>query len=63
MTVTISPRYEGRLLRSYLKNTLSLSTSALARLKTREDGITVNGVRVTVRYVLHAGGFAATRCG
>ena len=55
MTVTISPGYEGRLLRSYLKNTLSLSTSALARLKTREDGITVNGVRVTVRYVLHAG--------
>lgn len=55
MTVTISPAYEGRLLRSYLKNTLSLSTSALARLKTREDGITVNGVRVTVRYVLHAG--------
>ena len=51
MTVTISPAYEGRLLRSYLKNTLSLSTSALARLKTREDGITVNGVRVTVRYL------------
>lgn len=55
MTVTISPAYEGRLLRSYLKNTLSISTAALARLKAREDGITVNGIRVTVRYVLHAG--------
>ena len=55
MNITISPAYEGRLLRSYLKNTLALSTGALAHLKAREDGITVNGVRVTVRYVLHAG--------
>lgn len=55
MTVILSERYEGRPLRSYLKNTLSLSTSTLARLKAREDGIVVNGTRVTVRYVIRAG--------
>lgn len=55
MTVTITEAYEGRLLRSYLKNTLGLSTASLARLKAREDGIRVNGTRVTVRCVLHTG--------
>ena len=55
MTVTISEQHEGRILRSYLKLTLGLSTAVLARLKGREDGILVNGKRVTVRYILHAG--------
>lgn len=55
MTVVISEAYEGRILRSYLKLTLGLSTAALAHLKSRENGILVNGERVTVRYVLHAG--------
>ncbi len=55
MIITISDAYEGRLLRSYLKLTLGLSTAVLAKLKNREDGILVNGKRVTVRYVLHAG--------
>ncbi len=55
MTVTITEEFDGRLLRSYLKLTLGLSTSVLAKLKGREDGILVNGQRVTVRYVLRAG--------
>ena len=33
MTITIPAAYEGRLLRSYLKLTLGLSTAALAKLK------------------------------
>ena len=55
MTIRIPPAFEGRLLRSYLTHTLSLSSGTLARLKARERGITVNGRHVTVRYVLHAG--------
>lgn len=55
MTITISSAYEGRLLRSYLKLTLGLSTAALAKLKHHPEGILVNGQRVTVRYVLRAG--------
>ncbi len=55
MTITITEAYDGRLLRSYLKLTLGLSTAVLAKLKNREDGILVNGQRVTVRYVLHTG--------
>ncbi len=55
MTITITEEYDGRLLRSFLKLTLGLSTAVLAKLKNREDGILVNGQRVTVRYVLHTG--------
>lgn len=55
MTIFIPTECEGRLLRSYLKYTLALSTGTVARLKARENGICVNGIRVTVRYVLHAG--------
>ncbi len=55
MTITISTAYDGRLLRSYLKFTLGISTAALSKLKNHPTGILVNGERVTVRYVLHAG--------
>ncbi len=55
MTFTITEAYDGRLLRSYLKLTLGLSSAVLAKLKNREDGILVNGRRVTVRQVLHTG--------
>lgn len=55
MTITIPAAVEGRLLRSYLKLTLGLSTAALAKLKNHPKGIMVNGERVTVRYVLKAG--------
>lgn len=55
MTITIPAACEGRLLRSYLKLTLGLSSAALAKLKNHPQGILVNGQRVTVRYVLHTG--------
>lgn len=55
MTIHIPAEYDGRLLRSYLKLTLGLSTAVLARLKNHERGILVNGQRVTVRYVLREG--------
>ena len=55
MTIRIPAEYDGRLLRSYLKLTLGLSTAVLSKLKNHEQGILVNGERVTVRYVLRAG--------
>lgn len=55
MTITITAAYDGRLLRSYLKFTLGLSSAALAKLKNHPQGILVNGQRVTVRYVLREG--------
>lgn len=55
MIIHIPPEYDGRLLRSYLKLTLGLSTAVVAKLKNHERGILVNGKRVTVRYVLREG--------
>ncbi len=55
MIIHITEAYEGRVLRSYLKLTLGLSSAVLAKMKNREDGIRVNGRRVTVRHILHAG--------
>ena len=55
MVIRIPSEYDGRILRSYLKLTLGLSTAVLAKLKNHERGILVNGQRVTVRYVLRAG--------
>ena len=55
MTIIIPRECEGRTLRSYLKLTLALSTAMIARLKNHERGMVVNGERVTVRCVLHAG--------
>ena len=55
MIIHIPAEYDGRLLRSYLKLTLGLSTAVLAKLKNNERGILVNGNRVTVRYTLREG--------
>lgn len=55
MEIKIEQEYDGVLLRSFLKSTLGISTKMLSRLKNDEEGIVVNGKRVTVRYVLHAG--------
>ena len=55
MKITIDEQYDGTVLRSYLKSTLGLSVKMLSRLKNDEEGIVVNGKRVTVRYVLQAG--------
>ncbi len=45
---------DGMLLRSYLKR-LKISTKQTSHLKELDDGIRVNGERVTVRYQLKAG--------
>ena len=55
MVIRIPAEYDGRILRSYLKLTLGLSTAVLAKLKNHERGILVNGRRVTVRYLLREG--------
>lgn len=46
---------DGLILRLFLKETLGLSTHTLSRLKSKEDGILLNGTHVTVRSVLHEG--------
>ncbi len=54
----ISPvvyRGEGMTLKSYLRSVRHVSTRSLKRLKYRDGGITVNGERVTVRYMLKDG--------
>ena len=55
MQIEITSEHHGRILRYFLQNELRLSTKMLKHLKFSEDGILVNGKRVTVRYVLQAG--------
>ena len=50
----IGPEDDGRLLRSYLQ-ALGISSRTLSLLKQKENGITVNGEKVTVRYILKDG--------
>lgn len=54
MEYKVDKEYEGVLLRTYLKNHLSLSRSLVSHLK-RNQGIFVNGEMVTVRYILREG--------
>ncbi len=55
MVFKITKAEDGIILRFFLKETLGLSTHTLARLKAKQDGILLNGTRVTVRAVLHEG--------
>ena len=55
MQLKITKAEDGFILRSFLKETLGLSTHTVARLKAKENGILLNGVRVTVRATLHEG--------
>lgn len=52
MIFTITAEQDGRTVLSFLKSTLKISGSALARLKRNERGILANGNHVTVRYIL-----------
>ena len=54
MEYVVSSEYEGAILRDYLKNKLCLSRAIVTGLK-QKQGIKVNGVNVTVRYVLSSG--------
>ena len=55
MREIIKSEYDGLTLRTYLLGKLFISGRLLTRLKQTDGGIKVNGERVTVRYVLHAG--------
>lgn len=54
MEITIDSRFDGRTVKDWLYQN-GVSRALITRLKKSEDGITVNGSRVTVRYVLRAG--------
>ena len=55
MQLVMTSAEEGLLLRDYLFKKQKLSTRTVKQLKYSEDGLLVNGSRVTVRYTLHAG--------
>lgn len=55
MKYTVSIEHDGKMLREYLSCVLLLSRAELTRLKKRDDGIVLNGKRVTVRALLKAG--------
>ena len=55
MQYIIPEAWEGQLLRSFLQGELHLSHRLLTRLKQTEGGMTLGGVPVTVRAILHGG--------
>ncbi|MCI8611090.1 MAG: RluA family pseudouridine synthase [Clostridiales bacterium] len=55
MTIQIDETAAGKTIREYLREELGYSGGMLKRLKFMDNGITVNGKFVTVRYVLQAG--------
>lgn len=55
LTYTVDEAYADKPLKELICRHFKVSAKTLARLKRREDGIDVNGKRVTVRYVLRCG--------
>ena len=55
MIFNITAENSGKNLLSFLKSTLHISNSALASLKRDPRGLEVNGIHVTVRYILKDG--------
>ena len=55
MEFKVPPEYEGKLLREFLRSVPGISGGILTELKRSKNGITVNGVQRTVRFVLHEG--------
>lgn len=55
MEYIISKEYDGICLRSYLRSVLNISRAELITLKKKEDGIVLNGKKVTVRAILKEG--------
>lgn len=54
MKLIIDDNLAGKAVLSVIRS-LGFSGTAVKRMKRRDDGITVNGDRVTVRYILHSG--------
>ena len=50
LTLTVTPELVGTEVNTLLRRTLGLSGTVLRRVKWLEDGVTVDGVRVSVRY-------------
>lgn len=55
MKEVITSAHDGCILRNYILNKCGISHKLLTRMKAREDGILLNGRRVTVRAVLACG--------
>ena len=55
MDFLIQKEHHGMMLRHFLQKELRLSTKMMKHIKFCEDGILVNGIRVTVRYTLSEG--------
>ena len=55
MHITISPEFDGVVLRHFLRAELRLSAKLIKHIKFLPNGILVNGAHVTVRYCLRTG--------
>jgi 23S rRNA pseudouridine1911/1915/1917 synthase len=55
LTYSVTAIHDGQKLLDYLKNELRLSRAEVTALKGKEQGIVLNGTRVTVRAILHEG--------
>ena len=55
MEYRITEAHDGKILRQFLQTDLRLSSKEIKHIKFLENGLTVNGERVTVRRVLKAG--------
>jgi len=55
MDFVIKSDYDKKTIKEFLKSNVNISRKMLIILKNKLDGITVNGVRVTVRYMLSEG--------
>ena len=55
LSYTIEPEADGLSVNAYARNITGLSRAFLRSVKFRENGILINGQRVTTRGVLHAG--------
>lgn len=53
MEIVVEREWEGRTVKEYLYGQLRLSGAMITALKKKENGICLNGTRVTVRAVLH----------
>ncbi len=55
MTIVITKEQSDIQIKDFLRKNLGFSGGLIKKLKAREDGITVNGSHVTVRYILKEG--------
>ena len=55
MKIGISAADSGQCIREFLQKRFAISSRCLSALKSKADGITVNGEKRTVRYLLQQG--------